>query len=108
MLSTDATQCPLCGNANDCQLCGVGPQRGPCGCSNAAIPRDLLARVPAELQDRACICRDCIAAFWREHQKNRPEIVWAGEFYFDETGLMVFTAEFHLRRGYCCGSGCRH
>lgn len=24
------------------------------------------------------------------------------------TGLLVFTRDFHLRRGYCCGSGCRY
>jgi hypothetical protein len=24
------------------------------------------------------------------------------------TGYTVFTAEFLLDRGYCCGSGCRH
>lgn len=24
------------------------------------------------------------------------------------TALYVFTAAFHLRRGECCGSGCRH
>jgi hypothetical protein len=29
------------------------------------------------------------------------------DFYF-ENGLLVFTAAFHLKRGYCCGSGCRH
>ncbi|WP_373521066.1 DUF5522 domain-containing protein [Aquiflexum sp.] len=21
---------------------------------------------------------------------------------------MVFTAQYHLRRGYCCDSGCKH
>jgi len=21
---------------------------------------------------------------------------------------MVFTAAYHLKRGYCCGNGCRH
>jgi hypothetical protein len=31
-----------------------------------------------------------------------------GDFYFDGSGLIVFKAEYHLRRGYCCGSGCRH
>lgn len=25
-----------------------------------------------------------------------------------ENGLLVFTAAYHLKRGYCCGSGCRH
>ncbi|HEX8813035.1 MAG TPA: DUF5522 domain-containing protein [Terracidiphilus sp.] len=30
------------------------------------------------------------------------------EDYYLENGLMVFTAAYHLKRGYCCGSGCRH
>jgi hypothetical protein len=29
------------------------------------------------------------------------------DFYFDG-GQLVFTAAFHLKRGACCGSGCRH
>lgn len=28
--------------------------------------------------------------------------------YYIENGLMVFTAAFLQRRGYCCESGCRH
>jgi len=28
--------------------------------------------------------------------------------YYIENGLYVFTAAYHLRRGYCCGSRCRH
>lgn len=32
----------------------------------------------------------------------------AGEDYYFEKGLMVMTARYHLKRGYCCGSGCRH
>lgn len=30
------------------------------------------------------------------------------EEYYYENGLLVFTERFHLRRGTCCGSGCRH
>ncbi|MFN3693581.1 MAG: DUF5522 domain-containing protein [Ignavibacterium sp.] len=31
------------------------------------------------------------------------------DIYIDpETGFAVLTAEFLLKRGYCCGSGCRH
>jgi hypothetical protein len=29
------------------------------------------------------------------------------DFYY-EKGLMVFTAEYLKKRGYCCRSGCRH
>ena len=28
--------------------------------------------------------------------------------YYLENGLLVFTARFLLKRGYCCDSGCRH
>ncbi len=30
------------------------------------------------------------------------------DFYFNEEGLMVLTEAYHLKRGYCCGSGCKH
>lgn len=35
------------------------------------------------------------------------EILEGRDFYW-ENGLMVMTAEFLKRRGYCCESGCRH
>ena len=28
--------------------------------------------------------------------------------YYMENGLCVFTREYHVRRGSCCRSGCRH
>lgn len=28
--------------------------------------------------------------------------------WYLENGLLVSTAAFHLKRGFCCGSGCRH
>jgi hypothetical protein len=31
-----------------------------------------------------------------------------GPDYYIENGLLVYTAAYHLRRGQCCGSGCRH
>lgn len=30
------------------------------------------------------------------------------EFYTNEAGLFVFTAEYLLKRGYCCGNACLH
>ena len=36
-----------------------------------------------------------------------PTPLEAEDFYY-ENGLMVFTAAYHLKRGYCCNSGCRH
>jgi hypothetical protein len=30
------------------------------------------------------------------------------DYYFNENGLMVFTAAYHLKRGYCCKNKCKH
>lgn len=35
------------------------------------------------------------------------ELIEGKDFYF-EGPWMVLTREFHLKRGYCCGAGCRH
>lgn len=31
-----------------------------------------------------------------------------GDFYYNEQGLLVFTAQYLLKRGSCCKNGCRH
>lgn len=31
-----------------------------------------------------------------------------GDYYFTDDGLMVFTKEYHLKRGFCCKNNCRH
>jgi hypothetical protein len=28
--------------------------------------------------------------------------------FYVEGGLLVYTAAYHIKRGVCCGSGCRH
>jgi hypothetical protein len=38
---------------------------------------------------------------------NSPKLE-EGVDYSYEGPYMVFTAEYHLKRGYCCKSGCRH
>lgn len=30
------------------------------------------------------------------------------DYYFNEEGLMVFTAAYHVKRGYCCKNKCKH
>ncbi|MDG1037398.1 MAG: DUF5522 domain-containing protein [Polaribacter sp.] len=31
-----------------------------------------------------------------------------GDYYTNEQGYKVFTEQYHLKRGYCCKSGCKH
>ena len=37
-----------------------------------------------------------------------PRPLKEGEDFYREGAFVVFTARYHLRRGYCCESGCRH
>ncbi len=30
------------------------------------------------------------------------------DYTFNSDGLVVFTAEYLLQRGYCCGNGCKN
>lgn len=39
---------------------------------------------------------------------NRNRTEDDDEFYYNSDGLVVFTAEYLLNRGYCCGNGCRN
>lgn len=39
---------------------------------------------------------------------NQGTVLQEGIDYYLENGLMVFTAVFLSRRGYCCERGCRH
>ena len=37
-----------------------------------------------------------------------PAALELGEDYYYEGPYLVFTAKYHLKRGSCCNSGCRH
>ena len=39
---------------------------------------------------------------------EQQEKLKEGEDYYFENGLMVLTARYLLRRGYCCEQGCRN
>jgi hypothetical protein len=37
----------------------------------------------------------------------KPPLI-EGKDYYWQSGLVVFTQQYHLDRGYCCGMACRH
>ena len=68
-------RCPLCGGANECQLCSPATYKGSCWCAALEMPEPLLARVPESLRNRACICRNCLEKFQRERElSDRPAL----------------------------------
>lgn len=46
--------------------------------------------------------------FWSSSMPDRKRVVEDEELFYYENGLMVMTEAYHLKRGYCCGSQCRH
>jgi hypothetical protein len=39
---------------------------------------------------------------------NTNKLIPNIDYYLNSNGDMVFTEKYHLKRGYCCQSGCRH
>ncbi|HXC04597.1 MAG TPA: DUF5522 domain-containing protein [Bacteroidia bacterium] len=39
---------------------------------------------------------------------ENPKKLEPEDFYYSEEGYIVFTEKYHLKRGHCCQSGCRH
>ena len=35
-------------------------------------------------------------------------LVEGEDFYYNEEGYIVLTEKFHLKKGFCCGNGCKH
>ncbi|MBC7449032.1 MAG: hypothetical protein H7330_13340 [Hymenobacteraceae bacterium] len=40
--------------------------------------------------------------------ETRPPALQPGDFYYTPEGYLVFTEQYHRRRGTCCKNGCRH
>jgi hypothetical protein len=39
---------------------------------------------------------------------NKKIPIEEGDFYYSDEGYIVFTEQYHLKRGHCCQSGCKH
>ena len=65
-IAAAANTCPLCGHVNLCIMeiereTGV-KQAEPCWCTAVKFDADLLARIPPEKRNLACICAACATA----------------------------------------------
>ncbi len=58
----DTARCPLCGGPNHCAM-AADPSATECWCGAEKFPRRLLAQLPEEAVDRACICLKCLTRY---------------------------------------------
>jgi hypothetical protein len=125
MTSVKQKTCSSCGNDFGC---GAEGDQGSCWCVD-------LPHLPlSSISSGDCFCPSCLndvigatqirrtpeqsgrnsprssqqVLSAKETQVTSPVVLIEGEDYYLEAGLIVFTARYHLRRGYCCDSGCRH
>ncbi len=42
------------------------------------------------------------------HEESNKQSKTVDKGYYFENGFCVFTEAFLLKRGFCCGNGCRH
>jgi len=107
--------------------CTVG-RNNACWCSNYPSLQKLseLSGLNFEIKE-SCLCEKCLKAELKDkidffvgefmegkvkniapHISNGSGKLIEGLDYYLEKGFWVFTQWNHLKRGYCCGSGCRH
>lgn len=116
MLSTKT--CTRCGKSFGC---GVTEGNSGCWCS-----RYPALFTPNPLLD--CLCPSCLHQAAKNkideyaaqmtpekalHDNKAKELAPSKDYieeidYYIENGYWVFKAWHHLKRGYCCESGCRH
>ena len=125
MTTAKQKTCSSCGSDFGC---GAEGNVGPCWCED--LPHLPLTSIDA----RDCFCPSCLAGVVRQafhgsdpgdqsamksqriseqvvagaDREADPALLVEGEDYYSEAGFIVFTANYHRRRGYCCDSGCRH
>ena len=46
-------------------------------------------------------------SFWGQDFRNKKNNV-EDDFYYSTDGYIIFTEKYHLKRGYCCKSNCKH
>ena len=42
------------------------------------------------------------------HNFNNKKALQNDDFYYGTDGFIVFTENYHLKRGYCCKNNCKH
>lgn len=101
--------CPICNSLFECKVGDVIN----CQCNAIQLTdadRNFLSKTTFD-----CVCINCLKKI--QHNvalangntfPTKKEDFVEGLHYYIENSNWVFTEYYHLLRGYCCKSGCRH
>jgi len=99
--------CQRCGSAFSCFVNDIAN----CGCSSIQLSSE--TKIYLAKTKYKCLCNSCLMEInqIQEHilkESTSLDIMVEGLDYYYEGPYKVMTEYFHIKRGYCCGSGCRH
>jgi hypothetical protein len=101
-------QCKRCGKHFACDVTSISR----CQCNTITLSNETHAFLENTLW--GCLCINCLSAINEKVVSIQgktfpsPEEVEEGVHYYLENGFWVFTELYHMLRGRCCKSGCRH
>ena len=101
--------CPKC---NETFVCKVGDIAN-CQCATVQLSDE--AKAFLAITNFDCLCKSCMVKVNHDvkvakgyHFPTQKELLIEGLHYYKEDNYWVFTELYHMLRGYCCKSGCRH
>lgn len=100
--------CKRCNKSFECKVGDISR----CQCKAAAVSTTTIEFL--EKTSWGCLCVNCLKQIDRTIASLRNEVfptssdMKEGIHFYIENGLFVFTERYHLLRGTCCESGCRH
>jgi len=94
MLKYEEKNCERCNKLFECHAENISQ----CHCYSIDLSLDEKKLLTFRFKD--CLCNDCILALKAEYA--------AMPLSYRENQYVVFTEKYHLQRGSCCKSSCRH
>src|SRR6185436_14052235 len=97
--------CKRCGSTFECKA-------GDCQCTTVSVSMQTLQFLKKTYLD--CMCVACLLevdkmfASIEGETFPKPNEQREGFHFYRENDFIVFTEQYHLLRGTCCQSGCRH
>jgi len=101
--------CPKCKNSFTCKVGDIAN----CQCNTVQL--SAAASLFLSNTNFDCLCKDCLVKINNDVKlaksynfPTQKEMFIEGLHYYKDGPYWVFTELYHLLRGYCCESGCRH
>ena len=99
--------CPKCQRTFECSVGSINL----CQCAEVRLSDATKAFLEQSYFD--CFCKNCLTKLdeqvnLAQNESFPPKELIENVHYYMENSFFVFTEWYHLLRGYCCRSGCRH